>query len=281
MLGNENTVQPPTPNQPPTPVELPAQAPVIQPTPPAPSTSHDPIKRLKILLVLFVIIAVLGIATYAMGAKIKPTPTATPTPLAVIKPTPTPDPTADWKTYTSTLNKYSIKIPLDWIIDDHNGVFVNIPGEVTFTPPNEMKIQIDSFRTKIAITVMSTQKIRYSLNTQEQFDEWFSMKPASDVRRPAKVENLKIDELDAVKFINNTLPGDATEPFFSTVVWFRKNGNNYYIELGGANEQTVNKNIATFDQILSTFKFLSSSSSSATLNEPENTGTNAGIPVAP
>ncbi len=161
---------------------------------------------------------------------------------------------ANWKTYTNSVNHYFIKIPQDWITDDHQGVFLNIPGEVTFTPSSEMNITEIPFRTKIAITSMSTQQVRYSLNTQEQFNEWLSMQPATDVRRLAKVGNLTINGSDAVKFISTTLPGDATEQFFSIVVWFRKDGNNYYIELGG-NEKVVRNYSKVFDKILSTFKF--------------------------
>ena len=53
-------------------------------------------------------------------------------------------------------------------------MFVNIPGEVTFTPPNEMRIEFENFRTKIVIVVMTTEKIRYYLNSQQQYDEWLT-----------------------------------------------------------------------------------------------------------
>ena len=215
--------------------------------PPSPKTKSKLMPILLIILIL-VLLGVGGIYAYKNFFVKAPEPTPVPTPEATL------DPTADWKTYTSSINKYSIKIPKDWQSDDSKGVFIYLPGDVTFTPLSEMDIEIDSFRTKIAITAMTTENIRYSLNTQQQFEEWYDKTPATDVQKLAKVENTIIDGVRAVKFISTTLPGEATEPFFSIVTWFIKDGKNYYIEFGG-DEEKVTNNINIYNQILSTFKF--------------------------
>lgn len=74
-------------------------------------------KRLTILVILFVVIAIVGIGAYALGAKTQPTSTPQPSSLVVVQPTPTPDlytessrsATANWKTYTN--NYFSFQYP--------------------------------------------------------------------------------------------------------------------------------------------------------------------------
>lgn len=231
-----------------------------EPIPPQPepviSPPTPPVRKFNPILISAAVVLLLAVGAggLLLGKSLNNSqpsvrPTATPLPTQI----PTPDETANWKTYTNNKLNYSIKIPRDWLIDDKENVFIRTSGEAIFLPQSEKDKGV--FSTKIAITKLTNEKIRYSLNTETQFNEWLLMPAATDVRRLAKVENLKIDNLDAVKFISTTLPGDATEPFFSIVTWFRKNGSNYYIEFGG-DEKIVNGNVNIYNQILSTFKFL-------------------------
>ncbi|KKU63533.1 MAG: hypothetical protein UX86_C0022G0007 [Candidatus Amesbacteria bacterium GW2011_GWC1_47_15] len=134
--------------------------------------------------------------------------------------------------------------------------FIGIPGEVTFIPPGGMATESAGFRTQIAITVMTNEKIRYELNSQEQYGEWLT-KPIStgEGERLYKSGNTALGNIKAVQLVSRTLPGDPTESFYSVVTWFRKNGANYYIELGGE-ESKVLENIVTYNQILESFSFL-------------------------
>ncbi len=172
-----------------------------------------------------------------------------------IKPILPPISKEGWSIYNNTKNYYSISYPSDWQVDDYKGVFVGIPGEVTFTPPSELSIQVESFRTKIAITMMTTEKIRYSLNTQELFNEWLAKSVSNGQgKRLYKSGDITIDGYKAVKFINRTLPGDATKPFYSIVVWLRKDGANYYFELC-CDENKILQYVTTFDKMLESVKF--------------------------
>lgn len=179
--------------------------------------------------------------------KTSPTPFVTPT---------TPPVSKDgWTTYSNTQNYYAISYPSDWQVDNYKGVFVNIPGEVTFTPPSELSIQVENFRTKVAIMMMTTEKIRYNLNTQELFDEWLVKRVSNGQgERLYKSGNTIVDGNKAVKFVSRALPGDATESFYSIVVWLRKDGANYYFELGG-DENKVHQNTTIFDRMIQSVKF--------------------------
>lgn len=162
--------------------------------------------------------------------------------------------TANWKTFTNSVNNYTIKIPTDWEIDNNTGAFLGIPGEVIFIPPSQKEVK--AYQTNIAITAMKTEKVRYSLNTAEKYQEWIS-KPISDGagERLYKVGDLEINGTQAVQFVTRALPGDPTEAFYSITTWLRKDGTNYYIELGGS-ENIVKEEQDTYNQILQTFKFL-------------------------
>ena len=84
------------------------------------------------IIILLLIVAVLGAAGYFAYSRgytnsflPKPSPIITPrpllTPLPTPKPTSTPDPTANWKTYTNTTYKYSLKYPSDWEVQGEGG----------------------------------------------------------------------------------------------------------------------------------------------------------------
>lgn len=59
-----------------------------------------------------------------------PTPTVTPTPTTSpsSSPTPTPDPTADWKTYVSSDDRYTLKYPSDWAVRELSAEQTNFSG---------------------------------------------------------------------------------------------------------------------------------------------------------
>ena len=222
---------------------------------------------LAIVITVLVSFIVFGVGGYYLGLnnqqyqqknsaqQISSSPTEVTQTTPNINPTTPPISKEGWSTYNNTQNFYTISYPSDWQVDNYKGVFVNIPGEVTFTPPSELSIQAENFRTKVAIMMMTTEKIRYNLNTQELFDEWL-VKNVSNGQgeRLYKSANATVDGNKAVKFVSRALPGDHTEAFFSIVVWLRKDGANYYFELGG-DENKVRQNVLTFDKMLQSVKF--------------------------
>lgn len=246
------------------------QANSVIPTPLSPNndTNHSTIenpqgnKFIKFLFyvagaILFMVIGALALSLYqGQNTKVSEENLAEPSKTIIATPsaeaTPTTTTQSNTKLYSNTELGYSVQIPTNWDTEG-KGSFVNIPGEITFLPPGEKSKE--AYRTVIAITKMTTDKIRYSLNTQPQFNEWMA-KPISDGRgeRLYKIANIKVDGIDSVQFINRALPGDQTEAFYSIVTWFRKDNANYYIEFGGV-ESIINNHRSVYDQVVSSFKF--------------------------
>jgi len=232
-----------------------------QPTLPVEQKSTDWTKIILAAIVGFGLLAGSAYAGYYYGTQqvpqseeltpvvSQPTPTPTPTPESTTPPV--TDPTAGWEMYASQIHNYTVRVPEDWEIQEGN--FLGISGEVGFTPPSEKD---KGLRTDIHITAMKTEKVRYSLNTQEEFDEWLTKEASKgEGERLFKIDNIEIGGIEAVKFISRSLPGDGTTAFYSVVTWFRRDGVNYYIELGGF-EEIVTGLTTLYDQILPTFKFL-------------------------
>lgn len=86
------------------------------------------------LVVLLFLTLSLAYAGYQFSQKLTPLPLPTPTSVAQPSSTPTPDPTANWKTFTSPTFGLSFKYPSDWKWevpnsagkDDPNGNFQSI-----------------------------------------------------------------------------------------------------------------------------------------------------------
>lgn len=163
---------------------------------------------------------------------------------------PSQDETSDWKIYTISEYGFSFKYPADWKLSKE--IFIGVPGEVTVIPPEEINTQ--AYRTEIAIT-SPQESTRYSLDTQQEFDEWIAKRPSDgEGQRLFKVADRLVDNIKAVEFVSRALPGDQTEAFYSTVVWFRKDNKNFYIEFGGQ-EEIVKRHKDTWNTILASVKF--------------------------
>ena len=102
------------------PPEIPVNVPPVEnnspSVPPSPKTKSKLIPALLIILILSVL-SLAGLYSYKNFFVKAPEPTPVPTPEA------TPDPTADWKTYTNTEFKFSLKYPEEV----KNSVAVNGP----------------------------------------------------------------------------------------------------------------------------------------------------------
>jgi len=68
-----------------------------------------------------------------------------PTPTPVVVPTPTPEPTADWKIYTNTKYGYSIKYPSEWTVEAMVGIPVETFEEPVISGPPNADIQGQMF----------------------------------------------------------------------------------------------------------------------------------------
>lgn len=230
----EKPVQPETPELPISPQEVQIQSPSFL----------DKLKTHKskilagILGVLVFTGAVFG--AYKLGQRqARPSPQPTPTPIVVA--TPTPDPTANWKTYTNTGQKWVLRYPSNWEMEEI------VDGSVIFRAPG-------TDYQEPTLKVVTGAEVRVSLLPWEYSGDISSLEeevgpvPESDVTIVA-VERITVAGQTAVKTISESVDGRAisvsiprgTEVFQIT---FRSPEESYH---------------DTFNLMLSTFKFLEDS----------------------
>ena len=253
-MENQN----PTPNPPPPTENIPAQNPAIEtppqaytaPQPATPPPSPKPFFSTKIILLIMLLLILLGVGgTYfSLNSKPKPLPAgrqANPiSPTSV--PTPTPDPTANWKTYTSTESAYSFKYPNDWDTQ-------KVGEKDLMIAPKEIVEQVRNtkggFGGGVFLTLMIHEDYKPSSN-------WFN----SDETKQVTSADFIVANSPATKYIlkfTADVPGTPLGSIITDVVT-EKNGKSYAIELLDSSRKQV------YDQILSTFKFLDTSTNVGT-----------------
>lgn len=165
------------------------------------------------------------------------TPLASPTPSASQAPN---GDLVNWKTYTNSTYKYSVKIPTDWEAIRQSGD----DSVISIRPIGASNIPV--------IFNSQSNKNNLSLNT------WIDNQLGKNYPREIK----KLNSYDAV-FVHNT-----TSPY-EFDVYYLTNGSVVY-ELSGS---TLNNDqLQIFDQILSTFKFLGvPTASPTTTSKPSST----------
>lgn len=245
-------VQPMTPSTPPV---SPTQTPVppLQPIPVVP----PPAKKVSGVLIaglILLFVSVLALVGYYFvqtnGLKVN---ISTPTPLAVASPSPiaTTDPTADWKTYTSTKANYSFQYPQEWPL-------VNVPintastsiENLEFTPKYDPK----SGDSEIAVILVFKDN---RIKTLDDYKNTF-------IKGDPSITNVQDTSVATEKAISYKLSGGI--PPLPIIEYAIVNNNNYYvIRLVDSLETNKNlaKNEAIFDQILSTFQFTNTQSTSS------------------
>ncbi len=173
-------------------------------------------------------------------------PASSPTPTA------TTDPTANWKTYTNMQMGISIKTPPNWFTHKEQKTLYGFSTNISY-PVDNISSQ-DFIKDQTAnISIGLTINNKASLNKIAQ--ERINM-PYSYLNN--EVINFKVDGEDAV--ILNNKSGDGKDVLINHV-------NDYYI-LSLFNPNKIKEISTTFDQILSTFKFLDQSSANPTVTIP-------------
>jgi len=246
----------PVPPQPQPSVPAPVTSP--QPTVPTePVVPQIPKSKSKLLLILLpiaiiLLLSSLGIFVFQKYFSNSSNPLVTqPTPVSTSVLAPTPDVTANWKTYSSDKQQFSIKFPENWSTDDKTGVFIGLPGEVVLFP---QEIPLSPFGPGIAI-YSSGEKVMNRLPYLNDFSQ-AQKDVVSDglSQRTFKISDVRVDGIGAVQYVNRALPGDGTGAFYAVITWLVHNNTNYYLEFWGS-EDYIKSNLSIYNQILSTFKF--------------------------
>src|SRR3989338_809535 len=200
-------------------------------SPEAKSTNPNPKSKWPLVvigLLLFLLIPLGGYFAYNQlglnNQKAGPTPAPQQTEKQTASPSPTnaPDPTADWKTYTNTASKYSVKYPSD--------MFVRLicPDEETFE------------------TCGRGGRFTIEVVTAESFTE-----PVTDDYVEVTKSNITIDGVAARDYISVKKPkAEGPIPDWSEDIYFEKAGIKHLIHF----DRGVSEDIKT--NFLSSFKFL-------------------------
>lgn len=155
-----------------------------------------------------------------------------PSPAATSAPT---DETANWKTYTNTSNHFTIKYPSEWRIESIANTATFGPGitGVTEQQNSRMTIQTEVPNPSTGIIDATTYKDKVI--------------EAQDIDR---VTNILIDGVSGFKLELNNF-GTKQE-----MIIFDRGNVIYYIVFGQAGKPEISeKDKATYEQILSTFRF--------------------------
>lgn len=171
-----------------------------------------------------------------------PTPTLTPTP--TITTTSTLDPTANWKTYTSTLDGYQLRYPANWYINEDTST-----GQVSFS---DLEFSED-------IVYMYSQGVILYIKSDNELSPLFPAKKGDKISGIENFPCLKIDQfmlngLTTVEF--SCEPPADWEADYALSKDYAVAHNNKYIRLSFVSSIQKNLDNKITDQILSTFKFI-------------------------
>lgn len=181
-----------------------------------------------------------------------------PTPSPFIS-TPTPDlyteqgrkATAGWKTYTNTKYGFLIKYPtnFEFLESALMGDFI-----VDFT---WIKENI-GHKPGISIRVINTVGPAW-ISVRDYFEKQFLNKDIGvlqgDKGKTTILEKTSLDGAEAVKQVEEAIPGAGTENFYALCVYAYKNNRVHKLCNYAVDRDTALKNEEIFDQILSTFRF--------------------------
>ena len=239
-MDNQPTQPPITPTPPPVPPVIPPQPPIISPQPPK--------KKSLAWLIIPLLIFILPISAYFVFQINKfqhqlnqPTPAVSPSPVVVL-PSPSPSLTADWPTYNNQVQNYSFQYPADWIINE-TGASVDINNKLTLTK-NNYTITIYANIQGIGGTakqVPSTPITVAGLNLfkRDIGDNLYNNTGSLEISASDSGPTFKYQDKTYEIYLTFPLAEKGTEPYLA--------------------------NLQTFDLLLSTFKF---ATSSADLQDP-------------
>ena len=215
------------------PLQTPVQIPDFQPKP----------NYLKTILFSILLIVTAGLISYlifqnqklqkqVLNPPVFPTiqiPTSTP---QSVSPTPKtdssisipPDETAGWKTYKNTIDAFSLKYPSSWIYKEGSEGPEFAPSDKLFSTP------YTEVFSPISIFIKTTDNFDLSNTSFNQYEE-----------KPVTISEINTNRITGINKGTNTR---------ITGVKFTHNGKIFIIVTFG------NNYIQTFDQILSTFKFI-------------------------
>lgn len=197
--------------------------------------------KVGVLVVGVLLAGSIAYAGYQYSQKQTPS-VAQPTPTPVVVATPTPDLTANWKTYTDTKYGYSIKYPQGWYTYD------GVVADYDLRSGENKTLS----RSREHLTIQTVVWDNPSKLSTEVYISQLDSGP--DAPRVVATEKVTVGGVVGIKRIENRYSiTDPTTSIQPTVVVYFAHGDKTFI-LSAYPEDSVLIN--SFDQILSTFKFI-------------------------
>ncbi len=229
------------------------QQPIPPPPPEQPIVPEVPKTKSKLLPVLIILFAILGLGLVGYWVyknyltSRRPIIESTPIPIA------TTDPTANWKTYSNTKYGYSIKYPNGW--EPNRG-----PGNLTDEQISEQNVA-DFFDPNLpgedpgtGFNILINELDPTSINKKcTTLDECFS-KTFSWLLADTKIEKVATTFLGqpAIEFTYQKTTNLYSQTWKYIYFVYQENAYNIHISTATSRANTI---FDIFDQILSTFKF--------------------------
>lgn len=206
-----------------------------------------PKRRSPFIFILFLLFLIAlagagyyGFMYYKEVSKPSPTPTTEPTPVA------TTDPTADWKIYINPSWKISFKYPQTW-------TDLKLEGSESYVSKDSSNI----------INLTINKGIYYNDKPLDPYSSAFSASIGQKVgeeNEKIKIADLEIDGRDAVVVSMDYLQSTQEPPSYSYIYIIKDNNSlfilNFWSQDGDKSKTNIMDQKETFDQILSTFKFI-------------------------
>lgn len=201
-----------------------------------------------ILLGIAVIILIGGVVVYQKVLAPKANPT--PTPIA----SPTPDPTANWKTYTNSILGYQVRYPSDWVIRDaapdsgggqpnKSSVFVDI---IKNSEENNYPFGFLSIEGSLDVLANNVEK-----DINKAFENWID--PYANMQSRGYKKSVEIiNSINLV--IMEGIFSHESRPYYAKTYYLKTHDNKSAIVI--YTRDYPEKKGSSFDQILSTFKYL-------------------------
>ena len=206
-----------------------------------------------VLVIAALVIGIGGTVTYFKFSQKQtyPSPSTVNRELATpsVSPSPTTDETINWKTYTSSDFKFSLKFPPDWkpalnsSTADINTIIFSAPDNGEIATPPEV-IPAHYYARIVEVKVQNTDRSLTITDLKTDINNIASPNTA--------IEDIKIDNKNALRIKN--IPGGGI-----TEIWTSNGNRRYYLShFEGVEVNKVDnpKYSKIFDQILSTFRFL-------------------------
>ncbi|HSW88122.1 MAG TPA: hypothetical protein VLG12_03075 [Candidatus Saccharimonadales bacterium] len=160
-----------------------------------------------------------------------------------------------WKLYKNNTFGYTVEIPMNWIIDEHKGVFINQPGEVVFYSPDNRERTPGSLYVAIFAANINDTPGNISFHTITEYQHWLKLPIATNTRQNLyKENNAFAGSLEGIEYVTQALPGDPTEGYSNLNTWFQKGNLNYFLQRNGYDKDKPDEYTNVYTHIIKTFK---------------------------